>query len=62
MKYKIGDKCKIIKNLLSPSNIGDMVTIIDICRTTKPFYTIQFNDSLKGYASENCLKLVKHEA
>ena len=48
MKYKIGDRCKVIKNFLSPSNIGDIVTVVDTCRTTKPFYTIQFNDGLKG--------------
>ena len=61
MKYKIGDRCKVIKNFLSPNNIGDIVTVIDTCRTTNPFYTIQFNDGLKGYASENCLELVSHE-
>ncbi len=40
MKYKIGDRCKVTKNFLSSSNIGDIVTVIDTCRTTKLFYTI----------------------
>ena len=61
MGYNIGDKCKITKNLLSSSCIGDIVTIIEIHTSieNKPFYTIEFEDGLKGYASENCLKPIE---
>jgi hypothetical protein len=61
MSYKVNDRCRITQNLLSPSSIGDVITIteVHVSIENRPFYTIRFDDGMVGYASENCLKLVE---
>ena len=58
-KFKKGDKCKIIKNLLSPTSVGDIVEIIDSFEVNgRVYYKTIFEDypTLKGFAAESCLE------
>lgn len=61
-KFKKGDKCKVIKNLLSPTSIGDIIEIVNPIEDNngKIYYTIIHSEypSIKGLASENCLEKV----
>ena len=60
MKYHIGDKCKITQNLMAPFCIGALVTITEIYSSIdRDFYSVEFEDGMKGYASETCLQLIK---
>lgn len=52
-KYNIGDKCKVIKNLLSPKSIGHTV-IIDGVAVEKEGRII-YNAHIEGYEQINCL-------
>lgn len=62
-KFKVGEKCKVIKNALSPKCVGDIVTILEVCITTsnKYFYKVSSDiilsngEPLVGYAEEDCL-------
>jgi len=61
-KFKKGDKCRVIKNLLSPASIGDIVEVvnpIEACNG-KIYYNIIYPEypSIKGFASEGCLEKV----
>lgn len=61
-KYKVGDICKVTKNLLSPKCIGHLVEIVDIASESEGhiLYSIKEKESsLYGYASENCLELAE---
>lgn len=62
-KFKVGDKCIVTKNLLSPSCVGDKVEIISIETTYdgRNFYHILLEGGIKGIASEKCLELIKEE-
>lgn len=59
-KFKQGDKCRVIKNLLSPSCIGDIVTVESVITTYdgRFLYAITLDNSIMGYAAEGCLELI----
>ena len=50
-KFKKGDRCRVVKNLLAPSCIGQMVTIVEVIGVQKPIYKID-DDGILGYAVE----------
>ena len=52
-KYNKGNKCKIIKNLLSPQSVGQTV-IIDGVAVAKDGRVI-YNAHIEGYEQINCL-------
>ena len=58
-KFKSGDRCRVIKNWLSPQSIGNIVIIDSIAfeTDTTTIYHIQ-DDEFMGYASEKCLELI----
>ena len=59
-KFKVGDKCKVIKNLLANECVGDIVTITKVSKLYgRYYYKIQHKDKIEGIASEGCLDLVK---
>lgn len=61
-KFKIGDKCIVIKNALAPNCVGNMVEVIDSYQgveADKAIYRIKVDD-INGFASEGCLKLIKY--
>lgn len=60
-KFKVGDRCRVIKNLFAPDCVGFEVSITDISvsRNGKYFYTTLFEKGIKGICSENCLELIE---
>ena len=62
INFRKCDKCKVVKNALSPKCVGHTVeiigTIVNMC------YKVRHEDGMVGYASEDCLGLIenKHEA
>ena len=56
-KFKKGDRCRVVKTLLAPSCIGQMVTIVEVIGVQKPIYKID-DDGILGYAVEGCLEMV----
>lgn len=52
-KYSKGNKCKVIKNLLSPQSVGQTV-IIDGVAVEKDDRII-YNAHIEGYEQINCL-------
>ena len=60
-KFKKGDKCKVIKNLLSPTSIGDIVEIVSSFEVNgRIYYKTIFEGypTLEGYSAETCLEKV----
>ena len=57
-KFKNGDKCVVVKNLLAPHCVGHTVTIKG-CFTTggRNYYHILHENGLKGISAESCLEL-----
>lgn len=61
-KFKIGDKCRVVKNLLAPSCVGCIVHITDcISINGKLYYKVSHMGNTKGFASEKCLELIKEQ-
>ena len=67
-KFNPGDKCRVVKNLLSPYCIGNIVEIIGVIRESeggKTLYKIRESDDdgyyLDGFAIENCLELIEND-
>lgn len=60
-KFNIGDRCVVVKNLLSPQNIGFEVLISDVTMSDSGnyIYEVGFARGLKGIASEDCLMLIE---
>ena len=56
-KFKLGDKCKVVKNALAPKCVGDTVEIIGTIGNMG--YKVRHEDGMVGYASENCLELIE---
>lgn len=52
-KYKTGDKCKVIKNLLDPDCVGHIVTIKDVAFEKDD--RVIYNCFIKGHEHINCL-------
>lgn len=45
---------------MAPFCIGALVTITEIYSSIdRDFYSVEFEDGMKGYASETCLQLIK---
>lgn len=59
-KFESGQKCRVVKNLLSPKNVGQVVTIIRVAyeRDGRVLYEVN-EEGMHGYATEGCLKLIK---
>lgn len=65
-KFKIGDRCRIIKNALAPECVGDIVEVVGYCENSDKLYYIQpitgnedgFFDNIKCYATEGAMELV----
>lgn len=57
MKYKKGDKCKVVKNVLAPKCVGMVVTVIATIGNSG--YKVRYDNGWIGIASENCLELFK---
>ena len=60
-KFKTGDKCKVIKNLLSPTSIGDVVEIISSFEVNSRIYykiIIEKCPNLEGCSAETCLEKI----
>ena len=58
-KFKAGDRCKVIKNVLSPKSIGHVVEIIGAVGKNGYMTKETYNGRIMyGYASENCLELI----
>lgn len=62
-KFNIGDSCVVVKNLLSPQNVGFKVSICNVRLSDSGnyIYEVSFGDGLKGVASENCLMLIEED-
>lgn len=62
-KFKKGDVCKVVKNLLAPKCVGHLVEVLGIAseKEGRVLYKIKIKDStnLEGYASEGCLQPIK---
>ncbi len=58
MKYKVGDKCKIIKNLFAPNCTGEIVTVTKLLSPKSKMLWCITEDGISCIASENCLELV----
>ena len=58
-KFESGQKCRVIKNFLSPEYIGHVVTIIRVANVDfgKVLYEVDV-DGMLGYASEACLEAI----
>ena len=56
-KYKEGQKCRIVKNLLAPSCVGQTVTILGVAieNGSAVLYRVR-EDEIDGYAMETCLE------
>ena len=54
-KFKIGDKCRVIKNSLAPQCVSMTVEIMGVVGCT--LYKIK-EEGVIGYAAEGCLELV----
>ena len=56
-KFKKGQKCKVIANLLAPQCVGMEVTILGVVgeKDGRVMYRID-EEGLKGYAAESCLE------
>ena len=59
-KFKKGQKCRIVENLLAPKCIGMEVTILGVAgeKGGRVFYRID-EDGIQGYASESCLEPIE---
>ena len=58
-KFESCQKCRVIKNLLSPECIGQTVVIIRVAneRDGRVLYEVM-EDGYHGYASEECLEAI----
>ena len=54
-KFKIGDKCRVIKNALAPQCVGMVVEIMGVIGGT--LYKIK-EEGMIGFAAEGCLELI----
>lgn len=61
MKYKVGDRCKVIKNLLAPNCIGEIVTVTELLSPESKILRCITEDGISCIVSENCLELVSSE-
>lgn len=52
-KYKKGNKCKVIKNLLSPQSVGQTVIIDGVA--VEKYGRVIYNAHIEGYEQINCL-------
>ena len=57
MKFKKGDKCKVVKNVLAPKCVGMVVTVFATIGNNG--YKVRYDNGRTGIASENCLELFK---
>jgi hypothetical protein len=57
-KFKVGDKCKVVKNLLAPECTGNIVEITKVLMHNGKYYYATLEDGLKGLAAENCLSII----
>lgn len=56
-KFKKGQKCRVVKNLLAPQCIGMEVTILGVVGEKDGRVTYQIDeDGIQGYAAEACLE------
>ena len=55
-KFKVGDRCRVVRNALAPKCIGHMVEITGIIGNMG--YRVRFDNGMQGIASENCLELI----
>ena len=60
-KFNNGDKCKVVKNLLAPDCLGDVVEVVGNFQMNGRYYYHTLQDGVKGIASENCLEFNKEE-
>lgn len=58
-KFNKGDKCKVVKNLLAPECVGDIVEVTGWFSVRGRNYYHILEEGMKGIASEGCLELVK---
>lgn len=60
-RFKKGEKCRVIKNLLSPEGIGQVVTILRIAAESEGsvLYAIEV-EGMQGFAMERCLEKIKY--
>ncbi len=66
-KFKVGDRCKVIKNALAPECIGEIIEITGIQSKKGEKVLYKAAVEVEGkvfdcYASEVCLELVGKEA
>lgn len=56
-KFKEGDRCRVVKNLLAPHCVGQIVVIngVALSLNGRNYYHIT-EGGLKGIAAENCLE------
>lgn len=60
VRFKVGDRCKVVKNLLAPDYIGFEVIIKQVPTNRSNVYIITFPHSggRLGLASGDCLELI----
>lgn len=61
-KFKKGDKCRVIKNFLSPECVGHIVTIkgVNMTAEDRVYYDVEIDGyNLTGIAAEGCLEPIK---
>ena len=57
-KFKVGDKCKVVKNLLAPRCIGNVVEITKVLAHNGKYYYETLEGRMRGIAAENCLSII----
>ena len=57
-KFKVGDRCRVVKNLLAPKCIGNVVEITKVLMCNGKYYYETLEDGMKGVAAENCLSII----
>ena len=61
-KFRVGDTCKVVKNLFAPKCIGHFVEILNVVskKDGRILYSVKENEyGMQGYASETCLELME---
>lgn len=57
-KFNVGDKCKVVKNLLAPKCIGNVVEVTKVLAHNSKYYYEILEGDMKGIAAEDCLSII----
>ena len=55
-RFKVGDRCKVVKNALAPRCVGMEVVVVKVIGTNG--YRVKFENGRVGIAAESCLEKI----